>query len=237
MPIPRPGQTPYAALNLPTHLLTDLTKNRLTGANTCHLDPDLAANTLPRPAGWQPLFGQAGASQQHLANHHVSQGDLFLFFGWFRQTEQINARYRYAKDAPNLHVLFGWLEIKTVIHLDHSPPPPWAKAHPHCQPNFPQKHNTLYIGRTAGLFTHFHPDLCLTAPGRTRALWQLPRWFYPHNRPPLTYHRQLERWTLTDTHAMVRSPGRGQEFILDTTHYPEAIPWTQQLIRQHGAPQ
>ena len=36
----------------------------------------------------------------------MSVGDLFLFFGWFKQ---------YSKKGKDLHHLFGWLQIEEVI--------------------------------------------------------------------------------------------------------------------------
>jgi len=53
-----------------------------------HLDPDLDAASRRREPGWRPLLGQHGAAQSHLCNESVGPGDLFLFFGLFRRTEQ-----------------------------------------------------------------------------------------------------------------------------------------------------
>lgn len=45
----------------------------------------------------------------YLENQGVTVGDLFLFFGWFRQAEIVNERYRFVRKAPDLHVIYGWL--------------------------------------------------------------------------------------------------------------------------------
>jgi len=60
-----------------------------------HLDPDLN-QWVPyaHPAEWRPLFGQSGQAQSHLANCNVEEGDLFLFFGRFRWTGQVEGRRR-----------------------------------------------------------------------------------------------------------------------------------------------
>ena len=77
----------------------------------------------------------------------------------------------------------------------------------------------------------YHEGLRLTAPGRTRSWWQVPRWFFPgKGRPPMTYHGDGTRWTLGEDHAYVRSAHRGQEFVLDAEHYPEALTWAYELI-------
>jgi len=52
----------------------------MQGAN---LDPDLSFHSIPRDAGWKPLFGQVGRAEKHLENEGVNAGDVFLFFGRF----------------------------------------------------------------------------------------------------------------------------------------------------------
>ena len=53
----------------------------------CHLDPDLRRDVRMAPGNWRAAFGQVDASQSHLAYQGVGVGDLFLFFGWFRETD------------------------------------------------------------------------------------------------------------------------------------------------------
>src|SRR5215467_4184568 len=62
-----------------------------------HLDPDLRAAARPRPPGWQPLFGQSEAAQRHLVRQGVGPGDVFVFYGWFRDAEDHHGQYRYAR--------------------------------------------------------------------------------------------------------------------------------------------
>ena len=64
-----------------------------------------------------PAFGQVGAAQRHLDNEVVKAGDLFLFFGWFRDVEQHEGRWRYRPKARSVHRLFGWLQVGGVIRL------------------------------------------------------------------------------------------------------------------------
>jgi len=100
-----------------------------------HLDPDLNRSALPRKPGWRPCFGQIGAAQQHLDNQHVGVGDIFLFFGWFRRVITLNGKLRYQPGAPDIHCLFGWMQVGTVYHLgQREMPPRWASDHPHMQP-------------------------------------------------------------------------------------------------------
>ena len=54
----------------------------------CHLDPDVRSGVrIKELKDWRAAFGQINSAQGLLKNKNVSEGDLFLFFGWFRQTE------------------------------------------------------------------------------------------------------------------------------------------------------
>lgn len=167
-----------------------LTAGRVRRDDFAHLDPDLDASSVPRLTGWRPAFGQCEASQVHLANQRVGVGDVFLFHGWFRAISQDRAcLWRFQSGAPNLSVIFGWMQVGEVIDLQRTPPQvvlaryPWLRDHPHL--HFPADlglsppANAIYlaadrltlpgntIGPTpgAGVFGTFHPRLVLTAIG------------------------------------------------------------------------
>jgi putative DNA base modification enzyme with NMAD domain len=85
----------------------------------------------------------------------------------------------------------------------------------------------------AGLFTQFSSRLQLTAPGASASEWLLPAWFEPvGDRPPLTYHGDRNRWTRDGEQVRLRSVGRGQEFVLNLSAYPEAQAWLAALFNQ-----
>lgn len=227
-------------------IIDDLTRSVITAQDKAHLDPDIEFATYRRQPGWRPLFGQDGAAQGHLNRSGIKQGDLFLFFGWFRHTQFENGHLRFCPGAPDLHVLFGWFQIGSIYTGDKisSCLPSWSRYHPH-HGRSPTNNNTIYMsveklslnGRPvdlpgAGSFKRYRSELRLTAPGSScRTDWQLPRWFYPgENKPPLSYHLRLSRWSLKGDHTRLRSVSRGQEFVLDTRYYPESIGWAQQLI-------
>ena len=69
----------------------------------CHLDPDIYRCAITRVPEWVPLFGQTGAAQTHLERNGVNEGDVFLFFGWFK-------RYHDRSDKGK-HVIFGYFQI------------------------------------------------------------------------------------------------------------------------------
>jgi hypothetical protein len=62
-------------------------------------------------------------------------------------------------------------------------------------------------------------------------VWQLPRWFNPVARTPLSYHANPARWTDCSTSMRLQSVGRGQEFVLDVEQYPEARAWLRSIFR------
>lgn len=232
-------------------LLHDLSGGRLSMETRIHLDPDLARASDQRLPGWRPALGQTGAAHGHLARQKFGAGDVFLFFGWFRKVERVGGRWRYAASAPNLHVMFGWLEVAEVLPIvtqreDCLRRHPWIAAHPHvAKPDhYHSALNNLYVAGTAsryvnrasfgaGQFPQFKDALRLTAAGGTRTLWRLPGWFLPNStRPPLSYHPAGSRWVHDDQGVLLRSAAKGQEFVLDADHYPEAEPWLRNLLKE-----
>jgi hypothetical protein len=84
----------------------------------------------------------------------------------------------------------------------------------------------------AGVFQTFTEKLQLTAPdASTPSYWLLPHWFNPIGRAStLSYHGKLSRWKDSHAGTELSSVGRGQEFVLNCEHYPEAIDWLHDLI-------
>lgn len=226
----------------PARLVHALTRGRLRGSSRAHLDPDLDPDTLPRQPGWRPLFGQHGAAQGHLQRNSVGEGDLFLFFGWFRAVEPHGRSWRFVPGAPDRHLIHGWFQVGEVIRLSEGESPPeWARYHPHCF-GMRGANNTLYIASErlclpalsadlpgAGLFPAEFPLQCLTA-GDQRSDWRLPGDFLPRGRPPLSYHEQAKRWNDEGEFCRLQAAYRGQEFILDLDHYPDLFDWLAALF-------
>ena len=238
------GQVTWDGLNL-GDIVEDVTDGVLDPRSPVHLDPDINPSAIKRRPGWRGLFGQCNAAQTHLANSGVSEGDLFLFFGWFREVCPQEDRVVYARNAPDLHVLFGWMQVDSVRRVDDiaSNEMPWARYHPHFG-RTPNELNTIYVAKKklevrglrrslpgAGVFATFDERLQLTAPDSSRSRWKLPQWFYPAgNRPPLSYHRKLHQWQRGKDCVYLNTVGRGQEFVLDCDHYPEAFGWVRTIF-------
>lgn len=217
-----------------------LTKDKIRASHKVHLDPDLDPGQRKRQSDWRPAFGQAGAALGHLDAQGVGVGDLFLFFGWYRQVEQVGKHWRYVAEAPDLHVLFGWLAVGSVWR-DPQPVPPRLSQHIHTQREF-RGGNAIYSAADnwgdgeplqtagAGLWRQHHADLVLTG-GERRSQWKLPEWFHPEGRDStLSYHQKAERWQKGAGCCRLEVAARGQEFVLDCDHYPEAQDWAAKLI-------
>ncbi len=230
-------------------IVDGITGGRLGPKSAVHLDPDINPNALKRQPGWKGLFGQTGAAQSHLANCGVTRGDVFLFFGWFREVRLDQGRIVHIAHARNLHVLFGWMQVGSVRKVGEVGKQElrWARYHPHFdRDRAGDGLNTVYVAARklvlpglshalpgAGVFRTFKEHLCLTAPESSRSRWRLPKWFYPSSSDwALSYHGDLSRWSRGKDCVYLRTVGRGQEFVLDCDHYPEAIAWLTHLLKR-----
>ena len=212
----------------------------------CHHDPDLVrdARARPLPDSWRGVFGQAGAAQGHLRNNKIGEGDLFLFFGWFREAERGPDGLRFR--PPDLHALFGYLQVEKTLRVKEGVEiPECFSDHPHVAqermlPNQKGwKGNTLYVGAERlsfpgaeslpgwGVFRH-SPELVLTADGAdSRTIWNLPDIF--RNRK-ITYHAKKNPWR---SDGLFQSRPRGQEFIVFDDEDETVSKWAANLIRRH----
>ena len=177
----------------------------------------------------------------------VGEGDVFLFYGWFRRTQLHRGELSYVPGSPDVHVLFGWLQVGDVVSAaDIYALPAWARYHPHASRKTHPSKDVIYVpaaqsridGRAvgvhgAGVFGDYSPRLQLTEPGQTRSVWKLPKWFNPRGRDSaLSYHRSPTRWEVLPEHVRLRTVGRGQEFVLDSSDYPESLDWIGSLLEQ-----
>ena len=210
-----------------------------------HLDPDLDRDRLEcRKQDWKRTFGQQGKAQAYLENREVGEGDLFLFFGWFRRTRYENGQLQYVlpkKGGKDLHVIFGWLQVGEIrdVHKnqDQDEFPNWLHYHPHIvnRDRRGYTNNTIYIAadhlmldglpvRGAGTFPRFKPSLQLTAPEEdSKSHWCLPKWLC---------NEYIEGdWQCPKDHLPFDSGGRGQEFVFNMPDSPEAIEWIKTLFK------
>lgn len=221
-------------------LVNSLSSGKVKRNHRAHLDPDLDSSAYPREPNWKPLLGQHGAAQGHLRNSGVGPGDVFVFFGLFREVEKVNRCWQFVKTAKPKHVIWGWMFVDQMIEVaalsDNEKR--WLDYHPHLQwPD--ERNNTLYLASEkehfgmpgSGIVPRINDGLILSdASSDKPSAWNLPEWFYPANRPPLSYHLKPERWYREGGHCFLQSAARGQEFVLDLDYYPEALSWLKGLF-------
>jgi hypothetical protein len=238
LPIPYDtGRTTFAHLKPRGHdvgrMVAQLTDGRVAATAVAHGDPDLEHSTRSRSAGWRPAFGQDGAAQRHLEGQGVGAGDLFLFFGWFREVIKVRGRYGYRPRARNRHVIFGWLKVGQVLRVDLDAMPRWLEDHPHAAAAG-WAYNTIYVAANpegGGIFPKADDSRTLTAADSVlRSVWRLPADFLPRGRPPLTYHGHSSRWVETADGCRLQTVAKGQEFVLNLDEYPGVRRWAEGLV-------
>jgi len=207
LPIPasagRPA-TSYAALGLAQHV-GPASRGRIAPDSLAHHDP------LFTPDG-RCLFGQCHAAQSHLENQGVGPGDLFLFFGLFRE----------ARERPH-HRIFGWLWVEQVVRPgDPALADLAALGHPHALAAH-GSNDAVWCG-PGGKAPSAHPELRLTLEGASPSLWRVPPWI---ERSGLSFHANPARWR---GEGMVQSVARGQEFVADAGDDEEAHAWAHRML-------
>ena len=129
-------------------------------------------------------------------NAKVEIGDVFLFFGWFRQTELNDSRYRYVRKntgdfyhSADLHVIYGYLQIGEII----TDPKRIAAYswHPHASAErLKAANNALYIPSDKLSFLpdksgygvlNYREDRALTMENQKRATWKELEFLYPEH--------------------------------------------------------
>ncbi|MBB5733845.1 hypothetical protein FHS61_002891 [Altererythrobacter atlanticus] len=212
LPIPAgagPSRTTYGALGL-GGLAGRASRGRLGDKDPCHHDPMFLDDGTC-------LFGQVGAAQTHLANQGVGAGDIFLFFGLFREE---------GKDPH--HRIFGYLRVEQVMPLPGCDQALLERAnalsHPHALAML-GRNDTLYHGpgRVAAMAT---PGLRLTVAEGPPSLWEIPPWL---RRTGLSYHDRTDRWLRG---SRLRSVARGQEFVADIGRRRAPREWAEAMIAQ-----
>lgn len=213
-----------------------------------HLDPDVNASTKKnRDAAWRGIFGQCSTSQSHLANQKVEEGDLFLFFGWFKDVKKINGKYTFVNKTDK-QVIWGYLQVGKIESISKQENyEEWKLSHPHYYDRNRTK-NTAYIASEKLSFNstlpgygwlNYDESLVLTCGGQSnRSLWKLPRFFHPQFNTKMTFHKKLISpkgnpiWQLKDDYCVLQTVGRGQEFVISGNK--EVEEWAKEILQRNG---
>ncbi len=233
LPIPDASGVPYDRLKYKDksywQIWKELNDSGADERKRAHLDPDIREIArIDKIQNWNPIFGQCGAAQTHLSNEGVCKGDVFLFFGWFRNVELINGRIVYVKESPDRHIIYGYLQVGKIVTGEDRHNYDW---HPHAE-DYKVKNNTMYVaskslivdgmdtGRPgAGVFD-FSDKLVLTKKGYSRTRWELPEFFKD------VRISQHSKDSFKDGY--FRSNSRGQEFVISEDE--RVTKWAQNII-------
>ena len=236
VPIPQKIKSPsrYGELKFRdlsgSEILNLIGAKSISSRDFCHNDPLLSERI--------GIFGQAGGAQGELDNCGIEKGDLFLFFGWFKQ---------YHQRGPDLHHLFGWLQVEKIIKGNANISDFLLKnglSHPHGTRDVKQfKNNTIYVAsRNAsfsdsvkdmmghGTFKRTAKNLILTEKGKTRSRWRFPKKYFSNTKK---LFRNRLKWK-DEKRCLVNCIGIGQEFILNAQDNPSIIKWASSLLNTYG---
>ena len=236
VPIPQKKLSPFRYKDLRCNDLAGQEILNLIGAKSisdkdfCHVDPLFSEKI--------GIFGQAGGAQGELDNCGIKRGDLFLFFGWFKN---------YQRRGPDLHHLFGWLQVEKIIKGNDEILNFLSKdglSHPHGTKDITQyKNNTIYIAsrnltfsdsvrdlKGHGRFKKTAKELILTEKGKTRSKWSFPQEFFSDTK---NLFRNRLKWK-DEENCLVDCIGIGQEFILNANDNPSVVNWASHLINMYG---
>ena len=235
LPIPENNGIEYEQLEYGEKTYTQILKdlNPKGDYQYAHLDPDLC-NSIRKTKveGWLPAFGQCGTAQSILQSCEVEKGDIFLFFGWFRQTEEIEGKLRYIKGASDLHKIFAYMQIGEIITgAEKIKKYAW---HPHSLDLYTKsqkkdhQNNTLYLPSekltSLGLDVDGYGTLNyqLTNDANSRSMWKPLEFLLPEN-----LHQKCKRKNqMKDGNIYYR--GRWQELVFHET--PEAKNLLKEMI-------
>lgn len=260
LPIPsQQGSRCFGELNYGQHnlgkVVDSLTNGKYCSKSPVHCDPDLSHTSLPRQAGWLPSLRQVGAALTHLHNQQVEVGDLFLFYGWFRDVEiSEKGNYQYINSSKNRHVIFGWLQIGEILDVGSDgaaalKKKPWLEKHPHVVGGWEGK-NKLYIASElldlpqivsakslagGGVFGKVSSSRTLTQSGQSnRSLWSLPKLFAPKSGlVTLTYNVNPAKWRASENleEILLDSAKIGQEFVLTVKDEKVMADWLRDVFK------
>lgn len=193
----------------------------------CHLDPDIKFDSiLNRHKGWNPAFGQADIAEKVLRKNNVGPGDIFLFYGWFKKIEIKDGKFKYIQNAPNLHIIFGFLEVDEVLDLNDSGVeiPQYLETHPHViNKDKYLNSNRLYVGKNAGTF-HFNDSLVLTKKREKRSRWELPSYFEKEK-----FLGGTNKSILPNGNVRIEFVGRNNQEVL-ITDSSDVVEWAEKII-------
>lgn len=188
------------------------------------------------PLEWLPAYVHTGPLESHLSNQHICVGDIFLFYGWFRQTEYDEQhKLRFVPDAKEQNIIFSYFQIGAIIkdiaffRQQIKRPLLTFLDNRDVYPNtiyLPTK-KLSYNNQQPGCATlSYSPKLVLTKPGYHYNQWQLPDFLCAPD-VTITYHNNRNNGFLTGKDYFKASP-ISEEFVIHGTY--DLKNWVHSLI-------
>lgn len=209
----------------------------------CHLDPYLNQELINKKLNWKMALGQAGGAQAHLKQNVSNLNEiLFLFFGWFKKVELKKGKFSFEKNTPNIHCIWGYLNVEKHYDINCDELPKWVESHPHFKfKDIYGPKNSLYQASDyltnnipgAGTF-NFSKELVLTREGYSRSNWKLPLIFNEEDIR-ITHLPPKYKWKIDNSNKEINleAPGRGQEFIIIEKESKSVEKWALKLIKNN----
>ncbi len=181
----------------------------------CHNDPCLIETKNHKVF----TIGQANAALGHLNNQKVQKGDIFLFYGLFRDVEKIKEKWQYKETSKPVHLIFASMEIDEIVKdikistkeeiLKNYP---YLENHPHLDDGSIKLdgNDQIYTGKQFKLFD-YHRKRVLTDLDCYEGV---SKWKLPINFDFSKYFSYIKDIQITDNKAYMQHRGYGQEFVL-----------------------
>jgi len=182
----------------------------------CHYDPMPFQTDVFKGIA----LGQANRAESHLRKQGVGNGDIFLFYGWFKSIEKQNGAWRYAEGKPDIHLIWSYMRVGDCITLDSDEQRtealrkyPFLARHPHLYERDGMK-NRIYLSEQHQYFP-YDENHCLTDLQcyKGRSTWRLPSFF--HQPQAFSF---LKNFSLKNDDVVISYRGYGQEFVLNRDH-------------------
>jgi len=217
----------------------DKTKIAFTADIKCHADPNIA-NYFARD-NFLGSIGQVAAAQSHLKKQGVDVGDLFLFFGWFREIKD----GKFIKDIDK-YAIFGYLQVGEIICpqklnatqiAECEAKYPWIKDQPHWDFNKykSSKNNCIYVAKENCTFDEslkgwgtfaYSQDLSLTKQNANKK----SELSIPALKGLLLSKTNGKTFESCGAFALPQT--FGQEFVIEKSE--QATTWAQNLIKKYA---
>jgi len=224
-------------------LMTDLKFQLASGKSIstapAHLDPDIRKDTLKRDGKWRGLFGSDLKWEKYLQKTNVKEGDIFLFYGWFREVKKTSEGFDWlylekTSYPTDKQLIFGYLQIGKILRKGDKFEQ-WMEYHPHYEESgIVSNGYALYVAaeslsfdkRRSGFGTFVYDKesagfLTLTKKGLSRSRWDLPSFFKDH----ILINFKHDPWA----NGYFQSPMRGQEMVVDDCS--EINRWIENLFK------